>query len=72
MKLARSLAILMLISAASFGCEPSSDSAPTSTGSQTCYHNGHQLHVGPQGGCYYINSSGNKTYVDRSECAGCD
>lgn len=29
---------------------------------------GRQLHVGPRGGCYYINSRGNKTYVDRSEC----
>lgn len=29
---------------------------------------GRQLHVGPRGGCYYINSNGNKTYVDRSEC----
>ncbi|MDR7131645.1 hypothetical protein J2X69_004009 [Algoriphagus sp. 4150] len=33
-----------------------------------CYHNGKSLHLGPQGGCYYINSNGNKTYVDRSEC----
>lgn len=24
---------------------------------------------GPRGGCYYINSSGNKTYVDRSLCS---
>lgn len=23
---------------------------------------------GPRGGCYYINGSGNKTYVDRSMC----
>lgn len=29
---------------------------------------GRQLHVGPRGGCYYINGNGNKTYVDRSEC----
>jgi hypothetical protein len=29
---------------------------------------GRQLHVGPRGGCYYINGSGNKTYVDRSAC----
>ncbi|MDF3076174.1 MAG: hypothetical protein K0S09_63 [Sphingobacteriaceae bacterium] len=34
-------------------------------------HNGHQLFLGPQGGCYYVNSSGNKTYVDRSECINC-
>lgn len=24
--------------------------------------------AGPQGGCYYINSNGNKTYVDRGLC----
>lgn len=30
---------------------------------------GRQLHVGPRGGCYYINGNGNKTYVDRSECS---
>jgi hypothetical protein len=24
--------------------------------------------TGPRGGCYYVNSSGNKTYVDRSRC----
>lgn len=63
------VAILCLCS---FGCEPSTDDSPTSTGSQSCYYNGHLLHVGPQGGCYYINSNGNQTYVDRSECAGCD
>ena len=33
-----------------------------------CYYNGRRLYRGPQGGCYYINSNGNKTYVDRSEC----
>ncbi len=31
-------------------------------------HNGHTLYKGPEGGCYYYNSNGNKTYVDRSEC----
>jgi hypothetical protein len=31
-------------------------------------HNGRQLYKGSDGGCYYINSNGNKTYVDRSEC----
>jgi hypothetical protein len=34
-------------------------------------HNGNQLWTGPKGGCYYINSNGNKTYVDRSECYNC-
>lgn len=31
-------------------------------------HNGKTLHKGSDGGCYYINSNGNKTYVDRSLC----
>ncbi len=38
------------------------------TSKNRCYHNGSQLYEGPQGGCNYINSNGNKTYVDRSEC----
>lgn len=37
--------------------------------SQSCgKYNGHQLFVGPKGGCYYINSNNNKTYVDRNYC----
>jgi hypothetical protein len=28
----------------------------------------HNTYLGPSGGCYYINSNGNKTYVDRSYC----
>lgn len=31
-------------------------------------YNGKSLREGPKGGCYYINSNGNKTYVDRSYC----
>lgn len=31
-------------------------------------YNGHQLYLGPKGGCYYINSNNNKTYVDRDYC----
>ncbi|MDF7817962.1 hypothetical protein P1X15_10160 [Runella sp. MFBS21] len=34
-------------------------------------YNGRTLITGPRGGCYYINSNGNKTYVDRSYC-NCD
>ena len=41
-------------------------------GSGSCTYNGHTLHVGEEGGCYYYNSSGNKTYVDRENCADCD
>ena len=29
------------------------------------------LTLGPNGGCYYVNNSGNKSYVDKSEC-NCD
>ncbi|MFD2568574.1 DUF4236 domain-containing protein [Pseudotenacibaculum haliotis] len=31
-------------------------------------YNGHELFIGPQGGCYYINSNDNQVYVDRSNC----
>lgn len=31
-------------------------------------HNGKTLYKGEQGGCYYIDSNGNKAYVSRSEC----
>lgn len=31
-------------------------------------HNGKQLYKGSDGGCYYINSNGNRSYVGRSEC----
>lgn len=53
----------------------SSDSAPVeedidySVPDWKCgFYNEHQLWTGPRGGCYYINSNGNKTYVDRSKC----
>lgn len=29
----------------------------------------HTYITGPRGGCYYINSHGKKTYVDRALCA---
>jgi len=32
------------------------------------FHAVRQYIRGPRGGCYYINSNGNKTYVDRSFC----
>lgn len=54
------LSILFLISTTSCTKESSSSCGT---------YNGHELHKGPQGGCYYINSNGNKSYVDRSECS---
>ena len=34
-------------------------------------YNGKPLFIGPKGGCYYINSNNNKTYIDRILC-GCE
>lgn len=39
--------------------------------SKGCTYNGHQLIVGPRGGCYYY-SGNSKKYVDRSYCSGCN
>ena len=55
--------IIIIISASFFACKKD-DSSPSSCGT----HNGKQLYKGPEGGCYYINSNGNKTYVESSEC----
>ena len=70
--------LLLLILAVSISsCKESIIDDPTSPGTgntnvnDRCYHNGQRLYEGPRGGCYYINSNGNKTYVDRAECAGC-
>jgi hypothetical protein len=46
----------------------SSDDVDPGSGGGCGTHNGKSLNKGPQGGCYYINSNGNKTYVSRSEC----
>ena len=35
---------------------------------QSCDYNSKYIR-GPRGGCYYNNSNGNKTYVDRGYCA---
>lgn len=48
--------------------EPAIPAGSGSSGGARRSGGGRQLHVGPRGGCYYINSNGNKTYVDRSEC----
>lgn len=42
--------------------------SPLDVDAPIALYNGRQLYVGPRGGCYYINSNGNKTYVDRSFC----
>jgi hypothetical protein len=60
-------ALLLLIVT---NCSDSSTSYDDDTDySYSCgTYNGHTLYKGSQGGCYYINSNGNKTYVDRKYC----
>lgn len=63
-----SLAIVFILTFY-FSCESSGGESSIPSSSSGCgSHNGNTLHLGPQGGCYYLNSSGNKVYVDRSEC----
>lgn len=40
--------------------------------SEYCKYNGHTLYTGEKGGCYYLSSGGNKEYVDKSYCRGCN
>ena len=59
----------LAISISSFiSCDTEEENTETRTEWRCGTHNGEELWTGPQGGCYYKNSNGNKTYVDRSEC----
>jgi len=51
-------------------CSKKSDSPSGASKAQSCgtYKSGQQLYLGPEGGCYYMSSGGNKEYVDRSAC----
>lgn len=65
--------LLCFLLLACLSCSKSSDTTVDNTetpaNSSPCgTHNGKQLYKGSRGGCYYINSNGNKTYVDRNEC----
>jgi hypothetical protein len=40
-----------------------SGSGGTTAGGCPSSYNGHTVYTGPRGGCYYINSKGNKTYI---------
>ncbi|MDO3641270.1 hypothetical protein [Mucilaginibacter sp. L3T2-6] len=62
---------LLLVSCCQLGCSKT-ENQPTVTKTDTScgtYKSGQQLYKGSEGGCYYINSSGNKTYVERSACS---
>jgi hypothetical protein len=59
----KNLYLFLLIAILSLGsCSSSGVDASCGT------YNGKTLYKGPNGGCYYNNSNGNKTYVDRSYC----
>lgn len=61
------IAISLLL--VSTSCSKKDDPQPATPTDVPCViYNGNQLYKGSQGGCYYINSNGNKTYVDRSYC----
>lgn len=42
----------------------SNEKAPAKPDKVTGEYNGHKVYTGPRGGTYYINSNGNKTYID--------
>lgn len=46
-------------------------SKKTYSQSKGCTYQGHTLHVGERGGCYYM-AGNSKEYVDRSYCSGCN
>ena len=50
-----------------YSCGGNGDSGP-----EYCTYNGHTLYTGEKGGCYYLSYSGNKEYVDKSYCRGCN
>jgi hypothetical protein len=58
------IVVAMMFAIVVYSCQES----PTKSGSSCGTYNGRSLQLGPEGGCYYINSSGKKTYVDRSNC----
>lgn len=64
----KKILLLLLIVVTVSSCEGSGSS---SDNSEFCSYNGKALHVGEKGGCYYINSTGNKEYVDKSYCKNC-
>lgn len=58
--------LMIVLAIATNSCDRSS------TSSESCSYNGHTLYTGEKGGCYYLSSGGNKEYVDKSYCSGCN
>lgn len=69
MKKVKLVLFLGLISMLSFSsCEKEVDSNDNSSSGNCGWYNDKPTYKGPQGGCYYWNSNGNKTYVDAQYC----
>lgn len=66
----KKIILCFIISLSFTSCARNGDSDGDSNG--RCTYNGHTLYVGEKGGCYYLSSGGNKEYVDRSYCSGCN
>lgn len=68
----RKVTLALLLLALSLGCQKDESTSNLSGGSSNSacgtYKSGQKLYKGPEGGCYYINSNGNKTYVEREAC----
>ena len=59
------IVLLIILTLAAYSCGGSNNS-------ESCTYNGHVLYVGEKGGCYYFSSGGNKEYVDKNYCKGCN
>ena len=65
--LARILLVVLFFSLTVSGCDKNNDFDDVACGD----YNNNQLFKEPSERCYYINSNGNKVYVENSEC-NCD
>lgn len=59
----KKLLLLFVLTMTVCSCEESGSS-------DYCSYNGHSLHTGEKGGCYYYSGS-KKVYVDKSYCKSC-
>ena len=62
---------LLIVLCIMTNCSKKADSGTDpASGTQSCgiYKSGQQLYLGPEGGCYYKSSGGNKEYVERAAC----
>lgn len=68
MKKVRLVMMTLMMSLFLFSCEKEVNSTTNQTPTNCGWYNGKPTYKGSNGGCYYINSNGNKTYVDAQYC----